>query len=439
MDRTALLAPTPVLLLAASIALPAFAPSDVQAATLQVTTCADSGPGSLRAVAAIAASGDTIDLRRLACTPINVTSGEVVLPQATLRILGASRTAHTLRADGDNRVLLHAGTGTLTLQNLSVSYGGVTGVGASGGCVLSAGNVALRGARVHHCHATSTTRIEGPVGGGGVMAAGDVLLVDASAFRNTAGSGAGGGVFAGGKARLQYSQVYDNSADVAGGGIEAHGGLSLTYSMLLRNRTNGSGGGARASGELALNKSTLAENTAWRGGALYMGGAGPHVITDSTVSGNVADGDASGVAIEGSGWTQVFNSTFANNSESSLGCWGALNGQRLWLSSVLFDFNVCGAGEYDIGEPLNEQPGEIMGSNNMVFASKVALPPDTFWANVRLGPLADNGGPVRTHMPGPTSPALNRGANLLNRAYDQRGAGFPRVKGSAPDIGAVEF
>ena len=36
------------------------------------------------------------------------------------------------------------------------------------------------------------------------------------------------------------------------------------------------------------------------------------------------------------------------------------------------------------------------------------------------------------------SPAINHGGNVLNRAYDQRGPGFPRVKGAFPDIGAIE-
>jgi hypothetical protein len=36
------------------------------------------------------------------------------------------------------------------------------------------------------------------------------------------------------------------------------------------------------------------------------------------------------------------------------------------------------------------------------------------------------------------SPARDRGSNVLNLEYDQRGPGFPRVKGTATDIGSVE-
>ena len=38
----------------------------------------------------------------------------------------------------------------------------------------------------------------------------------------------------------------------------------------------------------------------------------------------------------------------------------------------------------------------------------------------------------------PGSPAINAGSNTENLAYDERGPGFIRVAGSAPDVGAFE-
>jgi hypothetical protein len=55
-----------------------------------------------------------------------------------------------------------------------------------------------------------------------------------------------------------------------------------------------------------------------------------------------------------------------------------------------------------------------------------------------LAPLADNGGPTRTHALLPGSPAISAGSNPANLTTDQRGAGFPRVYESAADIGAFE-
>ena len=70
--------------------------------------------------------------------------------------------------------------------------------------------------------------------------------------------------------------------------------------------------------------------------------------------------------------------------------------------------------------------------------ARIPVPPDTISADPRLAPLAEYGGPTRTHLLLSDSPAINRGSNLLNRAYDQRGPEFPRVKGAFPDIGAIE-
>jgi len=54
-----------------------------------------------------------------------------------------------------------------------------------------------------------------------------------------------------------------------------------------------------------------------------------------------------------------------------------------------------------------------------------------------LAPLADNGGPTRTHALLPGSAAIDAG-DAAGAAHDQRGEGFPRVLGASADIGAYE-
>jgi hypothetical protein len=63
-------------------------------------------------------------------------------------------------------------------------------------------------------------------------------------------------------------------------------------------------------------------------------------------------------------------------------------------------------------------------------------------ADPQLGPLANNGGPTRTLLPAPTSPAVNAGFSGFavfptQSPTDQRGLG--RVVGAETDIGAVEL
>jgi hypothetical protein len=60
-------------------------------------------------------------------------------------------------------------------------------------------------------------------------------------------------------------------------------------------------------------------------------------------------------------------------------------------------------------------------------------------ADPKLGPLVNRGGLTRIHLPLANSPAINVGNNAFNATSDQRGPRFPRVIGSAADIGAAEY
>jgi hypothetical protein len=62
-----------------------------------------------------------------------------------------------------------------------------------------------------------------------------------------------------------------------------------------------------------------------------------------------------------------------------------------------------------------------------------------FGADLKLGPLADNGGRTQTHALLAGSPAIDAGGNGISAIYDQRGLGFPRTVGAGTDIGAYEF
>ena len=63
---------------------------------------------------------------------------------------------------------------------------------------------------------------------------------------------------------------------------------------------------------------------------------------------------------------------------------------------------------------------------------------DLLDVNPQLGPLQNNGGPTQTMALLPGSLAVNAGDNTNAPAYDQRGAGFPRIVGGTIDIGAFE-
>src|SRR5476651_2860583 len=66
------------------------------ATTLPVTSCADSGTGSLRQVVHDATSLDTVDLSKLTCSQISLTTGAIAVGQDSLSIIGPGAEKLTL-------------------------------------------------------------------------------------------------------------------------------------------------------------------------------------------------------------------------------------------------------------------------------------------------------------------------------------------------------
>jgi hypothetical protein len=136
--------------------------------------------------------------------------------------------------------------------------------------------------------------------------------------------------------------------------------------------------------------------------------------------------------------TDLHNSTVAFNREtgpSTEPCDGAFAPGILSAHSSIIASNTCDTGP---ARDLGGWSGSVTGARNIIGSSSLPVPADTRSVDPRLEPLADYGGPVRTHRPMADSPAIDTGANPFNRLYDQRGPGFPRVKGAAADVGAVE-
>jgi hypothetical protein len=425
-------------ILLASVLLSAGA---AEAATRTVSNCNDSGAGSLRNAIAGALSGDTIDLSRLSCSRITLT-GTIAVPQADLELVGRSRYALTIDGNRNGRVFDHTGTGTLRVRHLSIANGRTASNVPYGGCIQSLGTVELIRARLHHCTALYTGSLDPQVVGGGLFALRDVLLSYSAVFSNSVPEGPGGGVGAGGNVVLYRSQVYANSAGSDGGGIWAKS-ARVVYSLIHGN-SGGFGGGLHVFGGtnvddttvLEINKSTLAANSSYTsGGGLHSGGFTVAVIVDSSIVDNTASSFA---AADFSYRTRIFNSTLAyNRNETNSLCTGAIDAvPDLTLVSTIVSGNTCNlAGDLDIWG----LGSDVQGSDNLIGRANVPVPSDTISAtDPRLAPLADNGGPTRTRMPLADSPALERGSNPLNRDYDQRGPGFPRIRGAFPDIGAVE-
>jgi hypothetical protein len=395
----------------------------------------------------IAASGDTIDLRGLSCGLIRLTSGQIEVPQADLSLVGRGRDALSISGTQSGRVFAHTGTGTLRIRRLSVAYGRYeTGedIPATGGCIDSAGTVELVGVKVHHCTVYSPGGLAGPTNGGGVAAERIVASYSRIYANSATDNGTGGGLFAN-EIEVSNSEIFNNTVAGTGGGISAVLHAMVFRSVIRDNVAWDGGGGLFSYGTVDVQSSTISGNQASSdfqatdGGGVYVNDQdGRSTIVNSTISGNWGGryaamflrGDASISNSTITGNFRVLSAGGQEECQDSDAVWGEA---ELHLESSIVAGNTCPApGGSDIGA------GDVVGSRNLIGIADVPVPADTLGSDARLGPLADNGGPTRTHRPLADSPAINAGNNLLGLRYDQRGAGFPRARMNQPDIGAIE-
>jgi hypothetical protein len=249
--------------------------------TWTVTTTADSGPGSLRADIAAAASGDTINFApSLDGQTITLTSGELVINK-NLTVKGPGQGQLTISGDYQpsypptgSRVFEVDGGITATISGLTISNGFVeynTGGGGIlnygnltvSGCTLS-GNVANFGGAIDNngtltvsgCTLSDNqfTNQSGQMGGGGLYNANAArATVTASTITGNSGPpvigntddpsmyGDGGGIYNGGWMTLSGTTVTDNTPYELGGGIyeDLYASLSILNKSVVANNTSG--------------------------------------------------------------------------------------------------------------------------------------------------------------------------------------------------------
>jgi hypothetical protein len=229
---------------------------------------------------------------------------------------------------------------------------------------------------------------------------------------------------------VRNSTVSGNSATGTGGGISIpflSGTLLVQNSTLSGNSATTTGGGISAAyGSLVMQNSTVVGNTATTsGGAIAVtAGTAPTTIQNSTIVGNTANGSAAGTGGGGlarttaqAGTITVTDSVIAGNNNA--------NGPDIFTAATGTTANVNFS---------------AIGSNTGYTASATSannLAPGT---DLKLGALADSGGPTRTLAPQPLSPLINAGADALVPAgltTDQRGGTLDRKFGTV-DIGSFE-
>ncbi len=411
------------------------------------------------------------------------------LREAVIAANGSSQQSKIVLRPGKRYVLTRKGAGenAALTGDLDITSGPLVVKTASGGKTNPAtidangidrifdGSLTLNGVTLRDGHAHA---VAGDAGDGGAIRGGILDIRNSRLVNNTADghpsnrSASGGAIFVngGGEIRIAGTRLKGNKTDGAGGAV-----------FILK--------GANA----FLFKSTLANNQAgYYGGGLAIDAGGRAEVNRSTISGNTTGDFSSGGGIglsapppEPTATLEVENSTVANNSAGLDG--GGIGSQdsidsgshatveldyvtvarnQAWtgLDTEEGTHGGSGGGIYTTGDDSVSIHNTVMALNTVAthhrpaIASDCSLRPrpapflslghnligtadgctgfgatDLFGGKLKLGKLADNGGPTKTI-------ALRKGSRAIGHAdpdgvlVDQRGV----KRGKKPDIGAYE-
>jgi len=252
-----------------------------------------------------------------------------------------------------------------------------------------------------------------------------------------------------------------NGGDSFGGGIDASTAeLHLTQVEISGNQAGIGAGVSLTNANGVITNSTLAQNTAASaGGGLNFQGDDQRLrIEQSTFSGNLANGGGSGGAINAgafdSGATRaridVLSCTIANNSGTGGGGirTASLSAQGT-TTTTLRNTLLSGNSGGNLVLSTATGPGSVISQGfNLSDTAEPLLnqASDRTNADAALGPLANNGGSVRTHQLLAGSAAIDAGLSA-RFITDARGQSRPRdfvsianaAGGDGSDIGAVEL
>ena len=356
----------------------------------------------------------------------NADQGGVIYNNGVLRTKNAQFINNTAKNEGG---AIYNNAGDITLESTSFISNAATNNISNGGAVAN-------GSGVITITASSFGRNRALDGGAVWVQDGTTAIITGSQFISNS-AGYGGAVENRGVVTITKSLINQNAATFGdGGGIwNLSGNLYVRDTTISNNTAATTGGGiSHYASTMLLDRVTISGNTAAdNGGGVYA--SAPMNLTNVTISGNTATGASAGGGgvFQGPGTASLQQVTFANNNASfgkALYKDGSAGG-NLYLQSSIVSVNggmntvACDGTITSLG--YNVSDGNCSMLTQTGDANMTAL---------NLGPLANNGGGMLTHLPAANSPAINRVALANCLIVDQRGASRP--VGPLCDSGAVE-
>ena len=433
---------------------------EAQPTTLTVNTTSDAATppdGTLTLRQAIQVADGTLSAASVPAT--QVTAGDIspYLIEFALPAASTITLASPLPAFAGPVWVQGPGTGNLTILGQNQTYGqtvltvnsaaAVSGLTLDGngshnsGIAVAAGDsLTLTDAVIQHTYASGN--------GGGILDTGGTVAVIRSQFLNDI-AGAGAGIANVGGSLTVSQSTFDNCYAITsdGGGIlnwagssGTGGGLTVVGCTFSNDvATNLGGGIALDAGSAAtVVDSTFTNDQASDGGAiaLHIGRYNPIYTVGLTLNGSTISGDTAfsggGLYVEPNVGILTFSATVTDTIVAG-NTGGDVNGA------------LVPAGSNDLIGDGSGMTGLVNGVNADQIGTAMAP------INPLLGPLADNGGPVKTMALLPGSPAIDHGgpAPAVDALTAADALGNPRVVaqsfvippagGDGRDIGAYEL
>lgn len=406
-----------------------------------------------------------------AVNPKSVGGLRVFMPGAGTSIDHVTVTGNSAQSCGGAEIAVD---GTAQLSAFTID--GNTAYGNGGGLCLSQTisdvSADLRGFTITNNHAYGS--------GGGVYVelladfpvAYGMRLHNAAISGNIAGYGDSSG--SGGAIAFALCSGCDNSKAryVAVMDSSVHDNAAHTYSGAAT--PGGYGGGVSSELPIIIVRSTFASNTAdLYGGAAHLYSSGPGIVGASVIQASTFSGNATAATSGGTGGGAIFatltavdisNSTFDADSSLAGGVLYNTGANVIFSQSTLYKSfsNPAGFVGSLIAAPANNSAttatsfvnsllvgtcwgvapsaaiGDIEAGNGFTNSCNLtgSSIPNVATQNLKLGSLADNGGPTLTRVPGASSVAIAAADATHCVATDQRG--FQRQDPDVCDAGAVQ-